>query len=147
MKNIFLITISILLCACIESYSQDFWMPANGPTNGANIRDFLQYNDSLIFIATSEGLISSNDNGNHWQRNDGIPGISFLTLDHFKTIYAGYSGHLLRSTDEGLSWSNITINGNLHDLLITYRDTLIAGSSDHGLLISIDYGQTWTQIK
>lgn len=51
--------------------AQDFWQQTNGPYNGATVNDFLLYDDSIIFLATNEGIIKSTDGGSTWNRITG----------------------------------------------------------------------------
>jgi photosystem II stability/assembly factor-like uncharacterized protein len=145
--------------------AQNFWQPTNGPYGGATVNDFLQYNDSTIFLATTEGLIKSTDNGNSWTRINSL-NVTCLGKDKLNTLYFGISGHLKRSTDGGNSWTDITVWGAaIKDFVISYKDTIFVGSWDawitdqsensdlekatltNGVFRSFDYGNTWSLVN
>ena len=63
MKKIFSLIGLLILFSLINTNAQNFWKMTNGPYGGATVKDFLRYNDSTIFIGTTEGIIKSIDNG------------------------------------------------------------------------------------
>lgn len=151
--TILFITILPLIFFTVSS-AQDFWQPTNGPFGGAQVNDFLYYGDSTIFLATSEGLIKSINNGNTWKRNPDLTKFIYcLSMDSLSVLYAAASQetnpYLLKSVDGGNTWIRINNNfwADFRDIMIFYKDTIIIGSTDKGLYRTIDGGINWIQIN
>jgi photosystem II stability/assembly factor-like uncharacterized protein len=123
----------------------------------------------LLVVGTDDGLIQvSEDDGATWRRIDHFPGVpdttfvSRVTPSAFdvNTIYAAFDNHksgdfkpyLLKSTDLGRHWTNIT--GTLPDDGAAYtiiEDTkdpnLLFTGTEFGLYYSPDGGKAWTRLR
>ncbi len=99
----------------------------------------------------SEGVHMSLDGGHTWQpRNAGLS----VELN-FDALYAG-EGFLLasaqlnmyRSTDNGLSWTNLLLNGPSGDVtaIVAWNGALYASTYGDGIFRSVNDGLTWQSI-
>ncbi|HRO97974.1 MAG TPA: hypothetical protein PLN54_00905, partial [Flavobacteriales bacterium] len=99
----------------------------------------------------SEGVHMSLDGGHTWQpRNAGLS----VELN-FDALYAG-EGFLLasaqlnmyRSTDNGLSWTNLLLNGPSDDVtaIVAWNGALYASTYGGGIFRSVNDGLTWQSI-
>jgi photosystem II stability/assembly factor-like uncharacterized protein len=125
--------------------------------------------EGLLITGTNDGRISiTEDGGTTWRSVDRFPTVPETTYvtkvtasNHdARTIYASFNNHwtgdfkpyLLKSTDLGRTWTNIT--GNLPARGSTWaivedprnRNLLFAGT-EFGAFTSIDGGTKWVQIK
>ncbi|MBD3170142.1 MAG: hypothetical protein GF307_11710 [candidate division Zixibacteria bacterium] len=87
------------------------------------------FDDTIVYAATTQGLVRSYDNGESWEQFSGFVdydnGNVYLSTTFYAvelvgdTIWAGGPDGVVRSTDDGLSWK-------------VYRSYLPAGSADAG---------------
>jgi len=85
---------------------------------------FAQPNSWELILSETTGSINNDSRGN---------------------VYASSSGHILKSTDNGLNWDTIFTTGQYHHIFIdtnyTLSDRIIL---DHDLdYISTDWGENW----
>lgn len=124
--------------------------------------------EGLLYIGTDDGLIQvSEDGGANWTKYSSFPGVPANTyvnqvladLYDENVVYALFNNHkngdfkpyVLKSSDKGQSWTNIT--GNLPE-----RGSVFAIRQDHvnrnlffigtefGVHTSVDGGQSWRQL-
>lgn len=113
-----------------------------------------------IWIGTAtSGVLVSRDNGNTWQKVEGIPAavpISSITIDSKRSdyVYVGTTQTLYLSRDGGKTWmrrgGNLPL-GNYTSILInpTNSDEIFVSSaleSDGGIFYSADAGQNWKRV-
>jgi len=114
---------------------------------------------NMIFVGTfSTGMIfRSSDNGNQWQKlTNGIENYNIisLTINDSGTLFAGTgtgngtpSGGkgVLRSTDNGETWTQTSLNTHYIFNIMYKNGILLAGSKtdNGGLFRSTDNGTTW----
>lgn len=102
-----------------------------------------------IFVASSGGLIKSTDDGESWVQIYGtnVDNV-FINSDHH--IFIGLDmpsgGGLLRSTDDGNTWTNLLPN-LVYKVTENSNNELFAGTSNNGVLISLNNGETWESIN
>lgn len=78
-------------------------------------------NDMLVFVATETSPVRiwrSTNGGTVWEKR-GIPysiGMYFycMTIDQANNLYAGIWGAVLRSTDQGMTWTNAAVSGGVY---------------------------------
>ena len=125
--------------------------------------------EGLIYAGTDDGLLQiTEDGGRTWQRVDRFPDVPRWT--YVTDVYASprdantvfvalnnwqrgdYAPYLVKSTDRGRSWTNIT--GNLpakHDVWTVAQDhvngDLLFAGTEFGLFFTTDGGGHWTQLK
>ena len=115
-------------------------------------------NTSKIYAGTSNGrLLSTTDNGSTWTTNTGFPYVTGLAVDitNDNICYASCSAftgnHVFRTTNSGVSWTNVTGSyPNIPALCVALRTaaprTLFLGT-DLGVYKSTDDGTTWTSFN
>jgi len=116
-------------------------------------------NTGKIYAGTTNGrLLSTADTGKTWRTTTGYPYVSGLAVDvtNDSICYAGLSSfstgvHVLKTTDGGGTWHNLTGNfPNIPVLCIALRTlsprTLFLGT-DHGVYKSVDDGTTWVSFN
>ncbi len=140
-------------------------------TNYGNIvaLDESPLQEGLLYAGTDDGLIHVSENGGEsWTRYSSFPGIpqntyvNMLIADKHEAdvVYAVFNNHkngdfspyLLKSTDRGASWSNIS--GNLPKKGSTYclaqdhvdKHLLFAGT-EFGVFVSFDGGSYWKALN
>jgi len=125
--------------------------------------------EGLIYAGTDDGLVQvTEDGGRSWQKIDQFPGVPQYTYvsDVFasprdaNTVFVAlnnwqrgdYKPYLVKSTDRGKTWANIT--GNLpdrHDVWSVIQDhlngNLLFAGTEFGLFTSVDGGASWVQLK
>jgi len=127
-------------------------------------------NENLLYVGTDDGLIQVTvDGGATWQRIEagslpGVPKTAFINdiradlfdentvyvaLDNHK--YGDYKPYLLKSTNRGRSWVNIT--GNIPDRHLTWRivqdhknANLLFSATEFGLFFTLDGGRKWVKM-
>jgi len=110
---------------------------------------------ATLYAATSEaGVFRSTDRGRHWTPvNRGLTRMNVLSLaadPASPTLYAGTSGGLFKSIDEGATWrvaGTELVDEQIKALLLNPRDagTVYAGTA-RGLWRSADAGATWSRL-
>ncbi len=76
-----------------------------------------------------------------------------ITKDHFGTLYAGRNDTdyglkmLFKSSDQGDTWQSINYNfdAEIRYIFIPYKDTIMLGSWDIGVIRSFDGGVKWNE--
>jgi photosystem II stability/assembly factor-like uncharacterized protein len=142
----------------------DFWRAISAPGTGGwtvstNIDSLATAatDGNTIYASTRGSIFVTFDDGLHWQQQN-ITGVS----DHIQDLqvdpadpFTAYAvrdrfggGHVFKTTDGGLNWTNIS--GDLPDLpaytlaLDTRTNTLYVGTDD-GVYASTDEGNSWSR--
>ncbi len=116
-------------------------------------------NTGKIYAGTTNGrILATADTGKTWGTATGYPYVSGLAVDvtNDSICYASLSGwssglHVLKTTDGGATWRNVTGDfPNIPVLCIALRTlpprTLFLGT-DHGVYKSVDDGTTWVSFN
>jgi len=127
--------------------------------------------EDLIYAGTDDGLIHvTEDGGENWRRIDlddieGVPSKAFINdikADFFdeSTVYVALDNHkygdlspyLLKSTDQGRSWS--LISGDLPDRHLVWRlvqddvdEDLLFAATEFGIFFTVDGGEEWMELE
>jgi photosystem II stability/assembly factor-like uncharacterized protein len=125
--------------------------------------------EGLIYVGTDDGLVQvTEDGGKQWRRIEQFPGVPqwtyvtdvFASPRDADTVFAtlnnwqrgDYKPYIVKSTDRGRTWSNIT--GNLppkHDVWSIVQDhengNLLFAGTEFGLFVTFDGGGQWVQLK
>ncbi len=125
--------------------------------------------EGLIWIGTDDGLVQvTEDGGKNWRRIDQFPGVPdihyvadvlasprdantvFVAINNWQL--GDYKPYIVRSTDRGRTWTNIT--GNLpakHDVWSVVQDhvnaNLLFAGTEFGVFVSVDGGANWSALK
>jgi photosystem II stability/assembly factor-like uncharacterized protein len=92
------------------------WVTINNGLNTNDINDIdINVNDHL-YIGTREGVFRSTNNGENWQITNLRESVQCVSINQSNQIFAGQSGKVMVSKDNGNSWKEIK-NG-LPDALI-----------------------------
>ncbi len=127
------------------------WQEINRGLSNFNVTS-LKINDSGHIFAGGT-LYRSTDNGDTWQRVPDSPYSLSLAINVQGHIFAGIgSSRISRSTDDGLSWTEINIASNYPALPPLNVNALAINSQGHvfvathgGLFRSMDNGESWTR--
>jgi photosystem II stability/assembly factor-like uncharacterized protein len=125
--------------------------------------------EGLLAVGTDDGLIQiSEDGGGAWRRIEHFPGVPdrayvsrvALSQHDTNTLYAAFDNHkmgdfkpyLLKSTDLGKSWTNITANlperGGVYAVVEDHvKPGLLFAGTEFGLWFSVDDGKRWIQLR
>jgi len=125
--------------------------------------------EGLIYAGTDDGLLQvTEDGGKSWRKIEDFPGVPkwtyvsdiFTSPRDANTVFVAlnnwqrgdYKPYLVKSTDRGQTWTNIT--GNLpdrHDVWSVIQDhingNLLFAGTEFGLFASVDGGARWVQLK
>ena len=127
-------------------------------------------NEDILYVGTDDGLIQvTEDGGATWRRTEvgrlpGVPDTAFVNdiradlfdpdtvyvaLDNHK--YGDYKPYLLKSTDRGRRWQDIS--SNLEDRHLVWRivqdhvnPSLLFTATEFGLFFTLDGGQKWVEL-
>ncbi len=124
--------------------------------------------EGLLYAGTDDGLIQvSEDGGQTWRRQDRFPGVpdtayvSDLAASRHddRTVYATFNNHkagdyrpyVLRSTDRGRSWTNITADlparGSTWSIVEDHvRPELLFVGTEFGVFFTPDGGGRWIRL-
>jgi len=102
-----------------------------------------------IYLGTYFGFFTSDDDGRHWRKSDTMP-VSSSAKAIFATdskIYMGFDEGLFVSADQGQLWeqSSQLKNNPINSIFVLNNTQVYVGTQDHGLYISLDGGDSWTQ--
>ncbi len=111
-------------------------------------------NINKIYIGTSNGrILVTTDNGANWSVQTGFPYVSDFTVDmgNDNICYATLGGtngtHVLKTTNGGVNWVNITSNmPNIAANSVVLRTAdprIIIVGTDIGVFQSVDEGASW----
>ena len=111
-------------------------------------------NSNEIFIAGRQGLLHTDDAGEHWHdRNKGFIGSEVVDIVKAKdgTIYAGtYSLGMFRSNDNGQNWEFSSYNlENPYVMLLAAHPTnpkTVFLTTNGGVYVSSDNGKNWQTV-
>ena len=105
-------------------------------------------NNTTVYACMNEGLYQSTDSGATWKSILASPVLSVaVPTSRTGLIYAGRTAApILRSTDGGVSWQEVSTAVTVNALAIdpTNAFTIYAATSRSGFLLSNDGGNTWT---
>lgn len=122
------------------------WVLRHTGFQNCRVTCLLQFNNK-IYAGTTSGIFISSDNGNTWAvSNAGLLNGKVKCLAAKDNIlYAGSDGAgLHKSTDEGLSWTNLFTFTSVNKIYADGNDLYIFGPGGGAYQKSTDNGQTWT---
>ncbi|MDQ3021726.1 MAG: hypothetical protein M3R36_14315 [Bacteroidota bacterium] len=144
MKKLNLHILFILVLLSTNLMAQ--WERTNGP-NGGYVADFV-VNGSSIFAGTIDGIFRSEDTGVSWKRVSDY-GPSTICVSGTSVFAGEFSLGLIRSTDNGNTWEDITNNIAVSFIsqLYVHNGILFAGTSGAGVYRSTDNGNSFQAVN
>lgn len=134
--------------------SEPFWTKVGGGIPDSTEMYALHTNGSLngnkIFASTSKGIFLTKNSGVTWALSNPAPGntrIDFLGGGG-PMLFAGMRGAILRSADDGVTWSEVKFEFNTTTIrsVASEGGHVIAGTSGHGIIQSRDDGASWSAL-
>ena len=137
----------------------DNWVPVNLGLNGPAryVNDFAR-TDSIIYVATNNGLFKTTDFGDQWLfSGSGLPDAPVLAVHYLDgVLYAGMlrsdgtlPGGVYRSTDLGTSWDHTSFGLDTRypmTQFASFTDLLVVGTGGDGTYFTTDTGATWNSV-
>ncbi|MFH1049990.1 MAG: T9SS type A sorting domain-containing protein [bacterium] len=153
MKKIFFITLVVILLlrTFIECFSDEFWMPTDGPYASKISKIVIDTNKNVIYLATkTDGIYKSSNNGISWSSTkDATMGLHTMVSD----LVVGPTGTLYAATDSlgvfrkisNQSWVKKTVTNNpvLHCIYLLKNGDLLAGTNISAVAKSQNDGNNW----
>lgn len=124
------------------------WQSSN---QGFSATTNLAYNGNVLYLIANYSVFSSTDLGQNWTKTN-FPATNMIPnymATTSKTLFVANwnSTTLLKSSDNGNSWSTANLNASKTiSSLYAYDDKIVVGTAD-SLYISIDEGQNWRSIN
>ena len=105
----------------------------------------LSQHDNTIYATLVDGVIVSEDNGRHWQPISPYAARRFVWVQQLGKVIvaAGPEEGVWVSRNNGLNWSLVWADSVVLALELSAKGLLV--SSDTGLFVSADFGQSWLQ--
>ncbi|MFH1051458.1 MAG: T9SS type A sorting domain-containing protein [bacterium] len=127
------------------------WDLADSYVLGYGIIYSLYSTGPYILAGRSAGVFVSTYNGGQWVNvHSELPMIRVYSLLNFNNfVYAGTSKGIFYSNDYGGRW-NESNNGLLNERVLSIlidNNIMYAGLQDNGVIMSTDYGITWTDLN
>jgi photosystem II stability/assembly factor-like uncharacterized protein len=140
------------------------WNPSNtgiAEMDSADVREILvdiSKPDRILAATIPLGVVQSIDAGKHWSRlteeftrtGSAVTHLIEDPLAPTTVVYGTNAGSLRRSTDGGMTWSpsrNASADGKILSLsAIPNRPEGLLAGTESGLLISTDFGTSWTDM-
>jgi photosystem II stability/assembly factor-like uncharacterized protein len=128
------------------------WQTSSFGLGSADVLALAWGDDEAVVAATEEGLYQSPNGGRAWRVVPQTAGRAFVALAaeaKHVILAAPESGPPLRSTDGLANWTPL---GDLPDdiqisaLMPIAESRIVLGSADHGLLLSMDDGVSWSRV-
>jgi photosystem II stability/assembly factor-like uncharacterized protein len=122
-------------------------------------------NDNIVAFAGGDSLFSwhSTDQGSSWAQDKWANyrqyrrTITEMSLDSLGNIVAGYLGKIIRSSDDGINWQEISptltsnnpyyYEGSFSGLTTNSEESIFVSSLTDGIFRSTDNGLTWDQLN
>ncbi len=125
--------------------------------------------EGLLYAGTDDGLLQiTEDGGKNWRKVEDFPNVPkhtyvsdvapstrdvntvFVALNNWQR--GDYKPYIVKSTDRGKTWTNITSNlPDKHDVWTVLQDhenaNLLFAGTEFGLFVSVDGGGRWVQMK
>jgi hypothetical protein len=117
------------------------------------------FSGTTILAGTNYGIYSSTDNGNTWAVENYSPVVhfhvhAFVTLSDSVILAGGSYGGLMRSTDSGINWTDVSSSLWATNDVLSFAlspngkgGTNIFAGTFGGVYLSTDYGRTWGSIN
>lgn len=122
------------------------WVLRHQGFQNCRVTSLLQYNNK-IYAGTTAGIFISSDNGNTWTVSSAglLNGTVKCLAVKDNVLYAGNDGAgLHKSTDEGLTWTNLFTSTSVNKIYVDGADIYLLGPGGGAFQKSTDNGQTWT---
>jgi photosystem II stability/assembly factor-like uncharacterized protein len=132
------------------------WTPASGGLRDSSI-EYMLSSGTDVFAESGKGVFKSTDNGVSWiEANTGIANkdVPYMTSIG-NNIFAGSSvgGDIYRSSDEGLSWQNVSTAGlgkAVVKAMVSKGSNLfvsiVAADTTQGIYRSTNNGANWSRV-
>nr|MBA3640545.1 hypothetical protein [Acidobacteriota bacterium] len=125
--------------------------------------------EGLLYAGTDDGLLQiTEDGGKNWRKVEDFPNVPkhtyvsdiapsprdvntvFVALNNWQR--GDYQPYIVKSTDRGKSWTNLTSNlPDRHDVWTVLQDhengNLLFAGTEFGLFVSVNGGGSWTQMQ
>lgn len=147
MKKNLLILFCVTLFATIL-HSQANWELLN-PKPSANTGKGIEFVSANIgYIITSNELLETTDAGNNWSRKQYITSGNDMSFYNLTGYIVGNNGYVLKSTDNGTSWSQIStgFNSSFNTVNII-DDNNVVLSSANSIVKTNDGGNNWVSLS
>lgn len=148
MKALRYILLGPILFWSVSSFPQQFWSLTNefwgGPKTGIAL-----LNDSLLFVATTTGVLKSSDEGKSFEQVLSASAVHTVFVAPPGSIYAGGTGMIYYSDDTGTSWDSVSLNSAypVKQIIENKNGALFAITGEYnegeGVFFSEDDGRTW----
>jgi photosystem II stability/assembly factor-like uncharacterized protein len=130
------------------------WSQVASADNEIDILSIIRFNNTVL-AGTWNGFYLSASDGTSWSvvTPAGIPAdtaILSITMMSDAAIFAGATGHIYKSSDNGNNWSDVSsgIPANARiTSIIANGNTVFAGSDSNGVFSTTNGGTSWTAIN
>ncbi len=124
------------------------WMPTNGPYEPGDVRAVHVGRDGRVWVGMLLGaLYCSSNAGQSFSLVNPLTDISPTSIHYDKhgCLFVGDGQGVLRSTDEGNSWSQVLSSGTaaVQQIVRDSSGTIFVATRGAGLFRSMDDGTTW----
>jgi len=105
---------------------------------------------ALLYVGTeNRGIFKSTNNGSNWTATSftGFNGAVKTMTTIGSRVFAGHSSNISISTNAGANWSVIYTFGVSVNSLVSYNNTLFAGTAGNGIFASTNFGTNWINVS
>lgn len=144
---------SLLILFCIavsinKVHSQTNWELLNPKPTANTGKDVEFVTSNIGFIITSNELLETTDAGNNWLKKQNISSGNDMSIYNSTGYIVGNNGYVLKSTDNGASWNQIStgFNSSFNTVNIIDHNNIVLSSSN-SIVKTDDGGFTWESIS